>query len=86
MWAARERRKLVISRKEQIPATTMSAIKASYSLLKSPNPTDRPEAAGGPVSGVHLHTIPLEFLPGFLFFQLSALSAVRQGRGKRNNG
>lgn len=76
---------MVISRKEQIPVTMTSAINTSYSLLKSPNPTDCPGAAGGPVSGVHLHTILLEFLPGFLFFKLSALSAARQERGKRND-
>lgn len=74
----------MISRKEQIPTTT-SAVNTSYSLLKSPNPTDHPGAAGVPVSGGHLHTTPLEFLPGFLFFKLSALSAARQERGKRND-
>lgn len=75
----------MISRKEQIPATAMSAVNTSYSLLKSPNPTDHPGAVGGLVSGVHLHTIPLEFLPGFLFFKLSTLSAARQERGKQND-
>lgn len=75
----------MISRKVQIPATKMSAISNSYSLPKCPNPTDHPSAAGGPVSGVCLHTIPGEFLPEFFFFKLSVLSPTRQERGKRND-
>lgn len=74
----------MISRKVQIPATKMSAINNSHSLLKCPNATDHPSAAGGSVSGACLHTIPGELLPVFFFFKLSALSATRQERGKRN--
>lgn len=75
----------MISRKVQIPATMMSAINSSYSLLKCPNPTDHPSTAGCPISGVCLHTISDEFLPKFFFFKLSALSPTRHERGKRSD-